>query len=96
MKKDSRDMYEDIPPATLASLQRYIRNGTPTGHFLEAVLENNLQGAMRRADSQNLRALFCIVAWVVNELPAVSWGDRSARLAWIKAGGMEGQDIKWN
>lgn len=53
-----------IPERFKASLGRYVNDGIPTGSFLQCVLENNLFGAVQRADDEALVALPHIVGYV--------------------------------
>ena len=45
--------YGNIPEHMMASLKAYIMEGRPVGHFLTAVLSNNLFEAFSRADDEN-------------------------------------------
>ncbi len=74
--------YKLIPASTMVSLERWIRNGVPTGDFLRAVLENNLMEACGRADVWNREALCDIVAWVYWEAPMQCWGSPEKVEAW--------------
>ncbi len=51
------------------SLKRYETAGIPTGDFLRAVLANDLQGAIGRADINTARCIAAIVGYVYNKLP---------------------------
>lgn len=59
-----------IPESTIESLQRWVLYGTPTGDFLNAVLEDKLTDAVCRADRENGAALKRIAIFVYNCLPA--------------------------
>lgn len=69
---------------TLAALQRYAREGIPTGGFLRSVLENDLMEAFGQADSENTRDMEEIVTYVYNEMPQACHGSKVKVLAWIK------------
>lgn len=58
------------------SLDRYTKDRIPTGGFLTAVLENDLMGAMGRADHINRQRLPEICKYIYNELPSGIWGSR--------------------
>lgn len=75
--------YASIPPSILASIQRYVNEGVSPGHFVRAVLENNLYQAVTRADDESQAALCTIVAYVVNETPSAAWGSPHAVREWI-------------
>lgn len=69
-------------------LRRYTVNRTRTGGFLQAVLENDLRGAVRTADAANYQALADIVRFCSAALPAIAWGSPAAVRSWL-----EGSDI---
>ena len=66
----------EVSQDVIDTLKRYIEKGIPTGGFLEAVLSNDLFGAMARADSYNRASLFFIVQYIYNNLPIGSYGSR--------------------
>lgn len=72
-----------IPENTKESLHLYVNSGLRPGHFLEAVLSNDLFGAVSHADSQNSAALVEIVRYVYNELPTGAYGSHEKIRAWI-------------
>ena len=73
-----------IPQRTKEALDRYVSERIPTGHFLQAVLSNNLREALGRADSENIIALFDIVKYCYNEIPSNCWGSPEAVKAWLE------------
>lgn len=73
----------------MASLDRYIYEGVPTGDFLRAVLENNLRESIGRADQDNLTMLPHIVAWLYNEAPSKCWGAPTKVDEWLVAKTLE-------
>ena len=72
-----------MPCITKKSLDRYAEKRIPTGGFLKAVLENDLQQAFARADNSNYIALRAIVRYVYNHLPADCWGSPEKVKAWL-------------
>lgn len=58
------------------------------GAFLQAVLENDLQGAIGRADPESLAGIKGIVAYVYNALPDKCWGSKENVAAWLEAKGV--------
>lgn len=74
--------YGLIPKHTLETLTEWVTHARPMGSFCKAVISNDLAGACARADSDNRRALFAIVAWLHNKAPIGSWGSPSALQAW--------------
>ena len=72
-----------IPDKTKESLDRYFREHCPPGSFTQAVLSNDLVGAILLADSDNRAALPEIVDYVVNVAPPGSTGSRAAVIDWL-------------
>lgn len=82
--RDPKDI-KNLPPEllrTLADWANPLVKPKPLGSFLQAVLENRLDAAIFRADSQNLLLLPAIVMWLSNEAPAAAWGDPEKVKAW--------------
>lgn len=73
-----------IPDRTLKTLEKYVKDGIPTGDFLFAVLTNNLTNAVLRADEGNLAAIREIMLYVYNEVPSEAWGTEEKVKAWLK------------
>jgi hypothetical protein len=78
-----------VPAHTHAALLRYIEHGARLGGFCTAVLVNDLMGAVRRADEDNIVALPLIVAWLTEHAPAASWGSPERVEAWIAQRGRQ-------
>ena len=74
--------YSHIPEATREGLDAWASSGRPTGGFLRAVLENDLRGALSRADHENARAIAAIVSYCHNELPGGCWGSPERYRTW--------------
>ena len=77
-----------IPEYMRGGLKRYIENGIEPGHFLAAVLQNDLRQACERADSTNMRLLFEYVQFLYNYAPSECWGSVVNYSGWIKKGGL--------
>ena len=75
--------YVQLPNGLQDGMQRYIEYGILPGHFLTAVLENNLSNAVMRADVNNLKELPNIVKWMHWEIPSDAHGSEIAVKAWI-------------
>lgn len=73
-----------IPPLLIERLQAYVKDRIPTGDFLRAVLENDLKGAVGRADVQSQRALCAIVSYCYNHIPSACWGSPEKVEEWLK------------
>ena len=66
--------------------------GYPTGHFLRCVLEDDLVGAISRADEGNLRCIKYIVMYMYNEMPSECWGSKELVDAWLEKKQKERED----
>ena len=73
-----------IPERTLDSINNYVQEGIPPGHFVQAVLENNLFEAFARGDEGNLEALLEIIEYVYNHIPAKCWGSQEKVRLWLE------------
>ena len=80
----------DVPATTAVGLVNYILEGIPSGHFLEAVLSNDLMKAMSRADFTNRRFLHNTCIFLFNHAPARCYGTPRIYKEWVEAGGWVG------
>lgn len=80
---DAPQLAAQIPPKILEGLRNYALHHQPTGSFLRCVLENDLMGAVGRADGQSLAALREICVYVYNCLPAHCHGNREKVAQWL-------------
>ncbi len=71
-----------IPPRMAQALLDWINKGEVPGHFLQAVLRNDLTSAVARADSENLANLPAYVFFLYNEAPSPCWGSVEKVSAW--------------
>ncbi len=69
----------------IESLDAYVTYGRPTGGFLQAVLCNDLMGAVGAADETSLANLLGICRYVYNDMPANCHGSSQAVAAWLSA-----------
>jgi hypothetical protein len=74
----------DIPEHIFEGLKGYALERQPVGHFLTAVLCNNLSEAIGHADSESLKAIKPIVQFVYNELPGNCWGSPAKVNSWYE------------
>lgn len=79
-----------IPTHMQGGLRRYLTHGIVPGHFLEAVLENDLTEAVKRADDVNIAALPNYIAFFYNYADRRSYGSQDKVREWINAGGAGG------
>jgi len=68
------------------ALRRYADHHIETGSFLRAALENDLSGAVERADDGNAGSLAALVVYLVNEMPEHCHGSPAAVAWWIEEG----------
>jgi hypothetical protein len=77
------DEFTRIPIRIQVALNRYLTSHIRPGHFLTAVLENNLVDAMSRADEECLTTLRDLVIFIYNEVPSKCWGSPEKVKKWI-------------
>lgn len=77
-----------------SSLVDYVLQGAEPGHFLAAVLENDLGKAAERADGFNRRMLYEWAMVMYAAVPSRAHGSRAKVDAWIKLGGLYGSNAK--
>lgn len=82
-----------IPERMIGGLRRYIERGIPPGHFLSALLSNDLKQTLERADEVNTRAIADYVRFLYNYAPVQCWGSRERFEAWIEHGGLGMPDV---
>ena len=74
----------------VGGVKRYIENGIPPGHFLQALFSNDLKETFKRADDNNTAAMSKWVGFMYWEMPAGSHGSPKHVQDWIDAGGLKG------
>lgn len=77
-----------IPRYMIGGLRRYIEHGVAPGHFLTAVLSNDLRGAFERADDVNSAAIGNYLRFLYNYAPTGCWGSADRFNAWCQRGGL--------
>ena len=80
IEQDER--YAAMPQITLNAIDRHVSERSEAGSFVNAVLKNDLSGALTAADDQNLAALQIIVRYCHNHIPAGCWGSPEKVAAW--------------
>ena len=80
--KEGKMSKDDIKPSVMVAITRWVENGTPTGCFVRACLENNLLEAVIAADDENLKALPQIVLYLYGNVPGPCWGSAAKCAAW--------------
>ena len=59
------------------------------GHFMNAIIENDLVEAYSRADEMNTAIMAVYARWLYNDAPGGSWRKENLK-AWAAQGGMIG------
>lgn len=78
----------------IGGIKRYVERGIPPGHFLTALLSNDLMGAVGRADEENLAALTRWAIFIRWELPSGCHGSPERVKDWIEQRGLEGLELE--
>jgi len=73
-----------IPKHLVEGLNFYCTYGLLPGRFLRAVINNDLAEACATGDTDGLRVLPAIVAWLYHQAPAECWGSEEKVNAWVK------------
>lgn len=76
--------YGRLPEHMREGARMYVEHGGHPGHFLRAVVENDLVGAFAAADEKNFAHMADWARWLYNEAPRACWGSREAVRAWIE------------
>lgn len=75
--------YDQLPTEMLPNVYRYVIDGLQPGHFLTAVITNNLLDAVNRADSRNLKALGTWIKFFYNVCPSGCYGNIETMKNWM-------------
>jgi hypothetical protein len=81
------NLLNTIPVDLAQALHRYVHQHLSPGGFLTAVLENDLFGAVSRADAVNLTLIKEIAQYVYWELPSPCHGSPQKVAAWLDYSG---------
>lgn len=66
----------------LRAINMHVTEGHPSGHFVTAVLENDLFEACARADPDSAAQLSAIVGYIYNCVPPRAYGSREQITSW--------------
>ncbi len=80
--REGFDQY-GIPEYMRGGLERYILDGIPPGDFLTAVLSNDLEGSVSRADDVNALILPNYCRFLYNHVPSQCKGSPERVKEWI-------------
>lgn len=78
-----KGQYGLIPAPMQEALKRYVIDRIPPGHFLTAIITNDLRGAFAHADDENARLVGLYVRWFHNVPPACCSGSRELMDSWL-------------
>lgn len=80
-----------LPEHLRDGLRDYVMDGRPVGGFLTCVIENDLLGAVCRADDTTaLPELRALARFLYNDAPGPCWGSAASRKAWQAGKGVAG------
>ena len=72
-----------VPASLHPAIRAYIDEHRLPGHFLQAVICNDLSKALARADPENLDNIIAITGFFYNEAPSPCWGSKEKMVAWV-------------
>lgn len=75
-----------IPDRMASGLHLYFETHIQPGDFLMSVLCSDLKEAVRRADDENVHALYKYISFLVNRVPWGSWGSVKEVTHWLGGG----------
>jgi hypothetical protein len=81
-----------IPQYMQGGLRRYLTQGIAPGSFMEAVLSNDLMGALKRGDATNMHALPSYGAFFYNYVDSDAYGSPENYRDWITHRGAAGRE----
>ncbi len=76
--------YRLIDGPVLEAINHYVIQHEACGHFVMAVLKNDLQEAFSRADENNSQYMFHVVSYCYNEIPGRCWGSPMKVAQWLE------------
>lgn len=65
------------------AIDRYVKDGCPTGRFLQFVLENDLTNSFGYADEESRDNIHDIVKYLYNQVPGTCWGSKEKVKNWF-------------
>lgn len=84
--KQLEDNLKLLPESMRDVMFNYIVYGLAPGHFLTAVLSNNLNQAVQRGDQYNVEHLHDYVKFLYWSVPMECWGSDESVTRWLKHG----------
>ncbi len=89
MRNEGKHSVYQVPDWWPDAMQRYLEHGIPMGGFGMSVLENDLRGAVGRADEYSKQCLTDLVRYCMWEIPGSAWGSPEKCDAWMEARAVE-------
>ncbi len=77
-----KNLADTVPEHLREGLARYVIHGIIPGSFLQAVIGNDLHGAIRLGDDDSLAGIKSILSFLWNSTPAQCFGDRVRLVQW--------------
>ena len=81
---DAGGSFASIPERMRGPIIRWVIYRIPPGHFLSAVLKNDLHEAVSRADDENVAILHNWIRFLYNYVPAECWGSPDTFYRWME------------
>lgn len=72
-----------VPDHLIEGLVAYATDRRPTGDFLRSVLNNDLFGALQRADSKSLAGIVRVASFIHHHFPYDSFGSEEIVSRWL-------------
>ena len=73
-----------VPSHAQGEILRYFNGRCRGGSFMNAVLSNDLMGAVSRADHINIEEFYHTVRWIDSNLPTICYGSPEKVEDWLK------------
>lgn len=87
IEKQYREKLEKtgVPEHLHDGLIRYLVHHIQPGHFLTAVLQNDLREACAHGDVASIEGLQSLITFLYNGAPGAAWGSDAAVQRWLSA-----------
>ena len=83
-RENEQSAFGKIPERMHGALIRWVIYRIPPGHFLSAILKNDLREAVSRADDENVGILHQWVRFLHNHTPSECWGSKEVFDRWVE------------